>query len=389
MPELIDHLNAASRWLGETALVGAEDEPAIADIRKYPFNRYQGSLKDEYFRGDWRFFGTSWHTGQAVKAWVMAAPHLDHDALAYARTAGDWLLANQVREGDDRGLLYGYEDFVEYTNTSAQLEALDGLFHLAEAAGEERYREAAMANLDWVARKAWLPEQGLFRDLYDPAKGEFFVRKDRPWGIGRPLLDDAVFLTGYRLSGEDRFLDIAVRVADKLLEREHPEGNWLDYQPCVRERGSLHPRQGYWWGRPMLALYRETGEARYLYQFQRCLEWYRKALRVDGGIMRDTRLDFRTDSLNLATSASACAGLVFLDALEINGDAFARLWAERILRFCQSMQILEAEDPNLRGAVVEKIRAPGGSDRPPYFVRNIASSFFLQLGARWLALDGA
>ena len=273
----------------------------------------------------------------------------------------------------------------DYVNTSAVLESLDGLFELSRATGDERYADAAVRALRWVKRTAWLPERGLFDDLYDIHR-RCFVHGIQA-AQGRPLLDDAVFLTGWRLTGDAGFREVALRTAETLVCDEFPAGNWLNYGPCNRDAGVLHPRHAYWWGNPMLEVYEATGEERFRELFLRSACWYLRALRLDGGLFRDTSPAFNTTSFGHAASGSASAAVMLLRAWRASGEREFLEGARRALRFCLSMQFTRAGDPALNGAIPEKVLSPDGSDASPYHVRDLGTIFFLQAAALWLRLS--
>ena len=58
--------------------------------------------------------------------------------------------------------------------------------------------------------------------------------------------------------------------------------------------------------------------------------------------------------------------------------------AEAALSYCGSMLLSEAKDPNLRGAVLEKIMPPDGTDNLPYHIRDLGTIFFIQAAAEYL-----
>lgn len=383
IPDLAERMMLACEWLTEVAQVRDEHDLA-PEARQHAQRTWVGSFRGNYTAWSrvWTFTGPTWHAGQAVKALLLARQATGADTLAAAVKGGQFLLANTVAEGPDAGLLLGFEDHPDKVNTSAILEALDGLFLLAEATGEDSYREVALAALAWVRRHAYVEGQGIFRDVYQVANRTWV---ERAFIVeGRPLLDDAVFVTGWRLTGDADYLQIAREVADRLLRDEKPAGNWIHYPPCYPHEDKIHPRHAYWWGAPMLAVYEATGDERYRECQGRSVAWYRRALRADGGMHRFTRSDFNTDSFDHATSGSACAALMFLDHYRTTGDESVLEPLRRALGFCMRMQLRETSDPNLRGAVLEKVRPPDGTDRSPYFHRDLANIFFIQAAARYL-----
>jgi hypothetical protein len=48
------------------------------------------------------------------------------------------------------------------------------------------------------------------------------------------------------------------------------------------------------------------------------------------------------------------------------------------------MQFTNPEDPNLKGAILEKILPPDGTDRSPYYIRDLGTIFFIQAAALYL-----
>jgi len=365
---------AAAAWLTGPALV-TDGRPVGGRGRAMALLSWNGAIRGEYLSttGAWDSFCPLWHTGQAVKALVML------DKLPEAAFCADFILANQLREGEDAGLLLAFEDDPRLVNTSAVLESLDGLFLLSEKTGNARYADAAVAALDWTARKMWNDETKKFRGTYDVGNRRCFFTHAA--SVERPLLDDGVFLTGWRLTGREDFRRIAVETAEMLLKEEGPSGNWGRYIPCVSSEGLIHPRQAYWWGRPMRAVYEATGDKRFLDCFRRSAEWYRSALRLDGGLFRHTGPGFNTYSFGHSASGSACAALVLADCRAFFKDESLTPSIEKALDFCLAMQFDCPDRPELDGAVLEKILPPDGSDRIPWQLRDLGTIFFLQAAA--------
>jgi hypothetical protein len=122
----------------------------------------------------------------------------------------------------------------------------------------------------------------------------------------------------------------------------------------------------------------QTGEVYYLDCCRRAAEWYVKAMRLDGGLFRATDGDFNTPSFGHATSGIACAAILWLDLIREFEDVAWREPVTRALRFCRSVQFRRTDDPNLAGAVLEKVLPPGGSDRPPWYLRDVGTFFYVQ-----------
>jgi hypothetical protein len=355
--------------------------------RRHRHRTWAGALRGEYSaaQGQWGFFCPVWHTGQAVKAWA-GAFRLTEDArwLDAARRGAEFIARNQVDDShnDDDGLILAYEDEPDKVNTSAILECLDGWLELDAVTGEGRYAARFARAVDWVARKAWLRGEGLFLDLYDPAAKAFVPHA---YGAkGRPLLDDGIFLKAQRATGRSEFAGTFLETANRLLADESPAGNWVCYRPCNAATGSIHPRHAYWWGYPMFLAYDLSGEARYLDCALRACRWYAQAQRRDGGLFRGTYIDFNTDSFGHATSGLACALTMWAEADARTGKNEFTDCLARGLKYCLSLQFTEVRDENLKGAILEKVLPPNGSDRLPYHIRDLGTIFFVQAVARLL-----
>ena len=378
MNDLEHSLHLALEWLSGPGMV--KDNRPVGTVGKaMEYARWNGAIRGEYLSSQrkWDSYCPVWHTGQAVKAFVMAAEALEEPVLLdHAAAAAEFILAMQFDKGIDAGLIPAYEAEPGKVNTSAILEALDGLFMLSDAMGNERYAACAVKALEWIARRARLPGQGKFVDIYSPGMGKFLEHDHACQN--RPLLDDAVFLKGWRRSGNGEFRQIALETAETLLRDENPPGNWIKYIPCDKNSGKIHPRHAYWWGNPMLDLYRETGDERFFAAFRRAADWYREALRTDGGLFRDTMADFSSPSFGHAVSGSACAAIMFENLYAETGDASLLSLIDRAENFCMNMQLTRPEDSSLKGAILEKVCFPDGSDTVPFLVRDLGTIFFIQ-----------
>ena len=59
-------------------------------------------------------------------------------------------------------------------------------------------------------------------------------------------------------------------------------------------------------------------------------------------------------------------------------------YIERGLDYCMKMQFTNPADPNLKGAILEKILPPDGTDRSPYYIRDLGTIFFIQAASLYL-----
>lgn len=394
-------VRAACTWLTDIAqlknatLGPAEQlDPASAPEKAnsagiaYRYTNWTGAMRGEYApHGSWSFFGPIWHTGQAVKALALAHAYFHEPAmLEGARLGATFILNQQIHDPahPDTGAIFAYEDQPDRLNTSCLFEACDGLFTLSELTGDEQYATRAVEAIGWTVQRMY-QGKGTFFDGYDFASRQTYRTWPDQWSDGgRPLLDDGVLLKAYQRSKNERFREVFLAVADRLLQREAPSGNWVGYAPCNWKIGLLHPRQAFWWGRPLWMAWRETGQARYRDAFLRACRWYVQAMRRDGGILRRTYADGSSESFGHVTSATCCACMLFRDAAaEVGSDEFtSRL--ELGLRYAMSMQVTKPEDPNMQGVIIEKCLPPSQTDANPWRVRDLGTTFFVTAATQLL-----
>jgi hypothetical protein len=384
---LRESLRSALSWLSEHAQV--LDEAEGIEKRHHQLS-WKGAIKGEYSVASkkWSFFCPVWHTGQAIKAFVLGYQALDEQHwLEKARLAADFIHANSIDgEEKDEKIILAYEDYDDKLNTSAILECLDGLRYLYECQGKSKDRKLFLDATQWIMQHAWRQGEGLLQDFYDPKEKKFFDRQGYSAQRGRPLLDDGIFLTAFQLSGNTRFREVFYDIAARLLKDENPSGNWINYPPCRVESALIHPRHAYWWGFPMFMAFQDSGEEKYLDCALRACRWYVKAQRRDGGLFRSTYQDFNTDSFGHATSGIASAMSMFLEATQVTGSQEFIPALAKALVYCMKMQFRNVSDNNLQGAILEKVLPPGGTDQNPYHIRDLGTIFYAQAAAKILAL---
>ena len=396
--EVEDALRNACDWLVDVAQVKTRELTVEVNSMKHPYADWRGAIRGEYSaaKREWSFFCPIWHTGQAVKALMMASRVLkDSRYVDAARLGGMFITDKQVWDSAscDHGLILAYEDFPQWVTTSAVLECMDGMLMLAEAERSENLAERLVEAVRFLIDKLYVEGQGLFRDVYDPQRHEPVTPdpyRTKQGAGGRPLLDDAICLKLYHRTNDKRFLDVHVQVSERLVRDQRPPGNWVDYGPCSPQEMRFHPRHTYWWGRPLLDTFRQTGRREFLETAVASGEFTLRALRSDGGYFRSVYLEsdgyLNTDSFGHATSGAACGAIFFLDLYEQTAQTRWLAAAQRALAFCVRMQMRQPQDPNLRGVIVEKVVPPDGTDRSPYHVRDLGTIFFIQAAVRYLQM---
>jgi hypothetical protein len=373
-------------WLTDVAQVKADKiNGSETNSRQLPHKHWKGALRGDYRTSDrkWDFSCPMSHTGQALKALVMASRVMeDEQYVAGARAAAEFVGAerNADRRTKNFGVIYAFEFKADEINTEALLQTVDGLFALAEATADRKYSDWGLDAVFWAARNAYLSD-GLFRDAFDVKTGQFVPA---PWPNekpGRPLLDDAAMLKAYRQTKNALCKKIFFATADRLLKEEEASGNWTHLAPGVRSSYG-NPRQSYWWGAPMIAAFQESGDKRYLDCARRVGDWYLHLTRDEADPFHGS---LRASS-GIDTSGMACAAVLWLDLFQETKDERWMAASRRALRYCLNMQFREVQDPNLKGAFLEQVLPPNGTDRSPFYVRDIATIFFVQAACKFIGL---
>ncbi len=324
----------------------------------------------------------------------MLASELDFidDKKKYINTAkkiANFIVNNQIWDDKDpnHGLILAFEDIPGIITTSGIFEAIDGLFLLSDQINDDFYKKRALEALNFCKNKLYVKGKGLFYDAYDHKKREVSNPYQRDKSIelaGRPLIDDSVYLTAWKLTGKEEFQSIFWEMCEKLIQDENPPGNWIKYFPCNPKVGYIHPRHAFWWGRPFIRAYNESGDPSFLKVAKRAGDWYKKAIRRDGGIFRNTYTDFSTESFGHATSGAACAVILWLELRQVIGTKEYDSLIRKSLSYCLNMQFTRPQDENLIGCVLEKILPPNSTDRNPYFIRDLGTIFFIQAVVKYL-----
>ena len=387
----LEALEHAAVWLRDTAQVHGPGQP-FENPAGYPHADFTGAMRTEYDTKTrvWSTNGPVFHSGQAIRALLVARRRLaDPSYLAAAVAAGEFLLRERIQQPDhgQRGLLMSLEQNDDEINVQVTVEALSGLLDLHAETGDGRYLAAVRQSLDILIRDAYLPGERLMLDHFSLSRREFFHDRENAVA-GRAVLDDAVLLRLSVATGDERYRDVFLAMADRLLDEEGPPGTWLRFPPWEERVGRIHNRKSWWWGWPLLSAHDATGERRYLEGAIRAGDWYRSGQNLDGGIYYTPTPDGRHNSFGLCTSVVAVAVLLWTDLLRRTGDDGYLPAIERGVGFLLAAQFdQQVADPDVRGALFESPRPPDGSLAPGFRVRDIAAIFAVRALDAVLDLD--
>lgn len=376
----------ALRWAADWLILRAQirgPEQTFENPERYPHADFAGAMRTEYDTTTkvWSINGPVFHTGQAVRALLVAYRRTgDARYRDSALLGGEFLLRERIGEpGHPQfGLLKSLEQNDDEINVQVTIEAMAGLLDLFELTGDARYLDLARNSAEILVDGAYLPDQRLMLDHYSLKKRAFFRDPDNEFP-GRAMLDDAVLVRLSKLTGEERFQDVFLAMAGRIFDAEGPSGTWLHFPPWKPSAGRIHNRKSWWWGWPLLSAYDVSGEQRFLDGAIRAADWYLRTQNLDGGLYYTPRPDERHNSFGLCTSVVAVAAIFWADLLNRTGDQRYLDPIRRANGFLLAAQFGQnVPDPDARGALFESPKPPDGSLAPGFRVRDIAPIFAIR-----------
>lgn len=346
---------------------------AVDQIAQYvsgPMMDEMGRSRCDYnlTEGKWFEYEVPWHTGQAVNALLAAYKQTGKKAYLDAAIRGGnyWagleikdhpVLKGMVdaRHGDSIG-----EDFIVFATVS---DGTPGIYELSRVTKNPKYAKVATSAAYWMMKNMYDASKGICYDNIDAKTGEVLKESSPFWknkkeqslfDVSRPNTEGWLFKDAFEFSGDVKFKEAFINLCNSLIEKQGPEGVWMNFMPNSVEASSFHPRFSLWYAESLIQAFQLTKDKKYLDAAARTAAVFAKAQQSDGTIYYDNYLNGRQpDKGSVTGSASALAGIVWIQ-LHQNGykqfDANIERSASWLLknRYAQNHP-----DPNLRGAVLE------------------------------------
>lgn len=343
--------------------------------------------------GVWYDYEPPWHTGQAIYALTEAYRLTGReDYLETAIRAGNWWVGLEIT---DHPRLTGMINSIHGDHAgnvivfATMSDGSAGLYKLYEATGERRYADVATRAGDWMLRNMCLLEEGVCYDNVDPGTGEV-LRENSPfwpgkedqqlWDVARPNNEGSLFLDMYRYTGDEEYREAFIILCNSLVEKQGPEGLWMDFMPNDKAEGSVHPRFNLWYAESLIDGYELTGDARYLEAARKTAATFAGYQDSRGTIYYQNYLDGRRDRSSICGSAVAFSGILWLRLREHGVEGFDKNIELSLDWILKNRYAASHPDPNLAGAVVNT-RLRNRNGKLWFTQRDVGTTF----GARFLA----
>jgi hypothetical protein len=337
----------------------------------------KGMARGDYdmVSGRWEPYEPAWHSGQLalglVDAWRITG---DPQAIAAARRAGDWWLAQTIT-GDPRlaGMIDAWHGgrLGRLINFTTVTNGTKGLYQLSKATGDRRYGDAATGAIRWLVRTMRVPGEPLFYNIVERETAAIWKDRSphhpdaRPASlrqVARPNIEGSPFADACDWSRDKAMCALQVEIADGLVGSQRENGLWMDFEPNDPETGKIHPRFNIWNAEALIRTYDQTKDAKYLAAATRAMVAMARLQRPDGTIYYDNFTDGRFREGSFTGSATAFAGHQWLKLKQRGAGTRFDANIERSLRWVLANRFADNHpDPNLAGAFVDtRVRMVGG-----------------------------
>ena len=344
--------------------------------------------------GKWYPYEVPWHTGQAINALLAAYKETGNNAyLDAAKRAGDWWASLEFKDSGPpalKGMLDAIhgdvlgDDFLVFATVS---DGTPGIYELSRVTKDPKYAEVATSAASWMLKNMYYPEKGVCYDNIDAKTGEVLKEYSPFWkgkknqklyDVSRPNTEGYLFKDAYEFSHEEKFKKAFINLCNSLIEKQGPEGVWMEFMPNFAAVHSFHPRFSLWYAESLIEAFKLTSDKKYLESAAKTARVFAKAQFDNGTIFYDNYTNGRAPDRGSSTgSAVAFAGIVWIELSKEGYHEFDSSIEKSVKWIIRNRYAFDHPDPNLRGAVLET-RTRFKKDKVWLTNRDIGTSFGLR-----------
>ncbi len=317
--------------------------------------------------GKWFPYEEPWHTGQVVLGLLDCYKVTGNKKyLDAARRGGDWWISLEIKDNPKlKGMIasvHGDDIGEEQLVFATMSDGSPGIFELTRVTGDKKYARVASSAAVWMLEHMYYPEKGVCYDLVDLKTGEVLTlgspfHRNKPdqtlEDVSRPNTEGSPFKDAWEFTGDQRLREAHILLCNSLVEKQGPEGLWMDYMPNHKSEGSFHPRFNIWYAESLLEAYELTKDKKYLEAAAKTARAYAKVQKKDGTIFYDNYINGReSDRGSVCGSAVAFAGILWLRLAEYGYTEFVPNYEASAAWLVANRYSADHPDPNVRGAIV-------------------------------------
>ncbi len=345
--------------------------------------------------GKWYDYEPAWHTGQLINGLVEAYKVTKEEKfLAAAKRAGDWWVGLEIKDHPKlKGMVRAiHGDGLDFIVCATVTDGTPGLFNLYRVTKEKKYADVPTGAGEWMLQNFYLPKEGMLYDMADPKTGEVVKENSPFWpekkkqslnDVARVNNEGSIYKDMYEYTGNEKYREVFLNLCRSLVEKQGPEGLWMQFTPNSAEKGSFHPRFNLWNAESLIEGFVLTGDKSFLQAALKTLKFYTKYQKKDGTIYYENFLDGSSNQNSVTGSTVAMAGLLWLRLQQLGaGDEFKEN-IERSAKWIIANRFSpDHPDKNLAGATMNiRTRTKGGK---LYLTqRDLGTSFSLRFLAAY------
>jgi uncharacterized protein YyaL (SSP411 family) len=345
--------------------------------------------------GKWHDYEPAWHTGQLINGLVEAYKVTrDEKWLTAAKKAGDWWVSLEIKDHPKlKGMVRAiHGDGIDFIVCATVTDGTPGLFNLYRVTKEKKYADVPTGAGEWMLQNFYLPKEGMMYDMADPKTGEVMKENSPFWpekkkqalnDVARVNNEGSIYKDMYEYTGNEKYKEAFLNLCRSLVEKQGPEGLWMQFTPNDASKGTFHPRFNMWNAESLIEGFVLTGDKSFLQAALKTLKFYTKYQKKDGTIYYENNLDGSSNQNSVSGSTVAMAGLLWIRLQQLGvGDEFKEN-IDRTARWIVANRFAsDHPDKNLAGATMNiRTRSKGGK---LYLTqRDLGTSFSLRFLAAY------